>query len=306
MISFPFTYKNDYLIIDIIDKSRASVYKAKQPNSDTIYALKLFPYTDKRPSPEYMYEARFSDLKHPNIIEIIEKTYKKKNPLKGKQGTVSYLVLEYAPYGSFHDLLSESKLIFDEKLTRTYFHQLINGLEYLHNEGIAHLDIKPANLLMGNNYILKICDFGFSYKEGDTDIVSEGTSYYRAPEIKEKSCNNPKAADIYSAGIVLFTIKCNGKVPHKEDKVYHDYQLYELMYKDNEAFWEAHCKLQNKHSNFFSRDFQELFNAMTAANPEDRPDISKIKSFKWYQGPVFDEKELVDYISSNFPALKSQ
>jgi serine/threonine protein kinase len=45
---------------------------------------------------------------------------------------------------------------FDETLTRTYFGQLVSGLEACHNVGVAHRDLKPENLLLGNNFVLKV------------------------------------------------------------------------------------------------------------------------------------------------------
>lgn len=60
--------------------------------------------------------------------------------------------MEYAPYGNFSKLMSKAKIYNDEKLTRTYFHQLVEGLEYLHSQDIAHLDLKFCNLLLGDDY----------------------------------------------------------------------------------------------------------------------------------------------------------
>jgi len=59
----------------------------------------------------------------------------------------------------------------------------MSGLDYIHSKGIAHLDLKLDNLLIGSNYQLKIADFDLSYKVGDKRIVSDGSKHYRAPEI---------------------------------------------------------------------------------------------------------------------------
>jgi len=72
--------------------------------------------------------------------------------------------MEYAPFGNFSTLIKKYGLGYNETLVRTYFHQLIEGLSELHRNGIAHLDIKPANLLLGSDYQLKVCDFNISTK----------------------------------------------------------------------------------------------------------------------------------------------
>jgi len=73
----------------------------------------------------------------------------------------SYLILEFAPFGDLYDLIAFSKVDFDEKLTRTYFHQLVEGLFYLHSNGVSHMDLKPANILLGKDFFAKNCRFRF-------------------------------------------------------------------------------------------------------------------------------------------------
>ena len=75
-----------------------------------------------------------------------------------------------------------------KKLARTYFRQLIDGLEYLHSQGVRHLDLKLENLLIGDDYQLKIIDFDLSYMSGDTQILTRGSKFYRAPELRASQC----------------------------------------------------------------------------------------------------------------------
>mmetsp|Transcript_11359 Transcript_11359/g.9772 ORF Transcript_11359/g.9772 Transcript_11359/m.9772 type:complete len:100 (-) Transcript_11359:543-842(-) len=96
--------------------------------------------------------------------------------------------MEYAPYGDLFDCMEKAQIHRDEKLVRTYFHQLIEGLEYLHTNKIAHLDLKCENLLLTKDYKLKIADFDCSRMEGDSHVRTLGTLNYRAPEIKSGNC----------------------------------------------------------------------------------------------------------------------
>ena len=83
--------------------------------------------------------------------------------------------MEYAPYGDLYNLLASADLS-DEHLIHTYFSQLITGLEYLHSHHIAHLDIKPENLLIGHDYRLKIADFDQATTTISFTTSSAGTS----------------------------------------------------------------------------------------------------------------------------------
>jgi len=97
---------------------------------------------------------------------------------------------------------------FSEKVTRTYFHQMMNGLHYLHQKGFAHRDIKPENILLSEIFMLKIADFGFSAalkgKDGTGVLKTKlGTEGYMAPEIPTKKYEG-KSVDIFAAGVILF------------------------------------------------------------------------------------------------------
>mmetsp|Transcript_4380 Transcript_4380/g.3638 ORF Transcript_4380/g.3638 Transcript_4380/m.3638 type:complete len:101 (+) Transcript_4380:363-665(+) len=99
--------------------------------------------------------------------------------------------MEYAPYGDFFEVKIKKGISFNEKMTRTYFHQLIDGLEAIHKTGMAHLDIKLDNLLLGENYTLKITDFDMSYSpESSVGNISRGTVNYRAPELRKGKAKN--------------------------------------------------------------------------------------------------------------------
>merc|ERR1719204_2964093 len=85
-------------------------------------------------------------------------------------------VLEYCPGGELFDILYYTERM-NDRMARTYLHQMVNGLEACHKAGIVHRDIKPQNLLMDANYSLKITDFGLSFlSEKEQEAVMK-TSY---------------------------------------------------------------------------------------------------------------------------------
>eukprot|EP01083_Nonionella_stella_P271465 919858_1 len=101
-------------------------------------------------------------VKHENVIQLIEFDENAEYPESdGRKTKCIVTVLEFASGGELFDFLMFTGC-FDEYASRSYFHQMISGLEAMHKLGIAHRDLKPENLLLDENYILKIADFGFA------------------------------------------------------------------------------------------------------------------------------------------------
>jgi len=94
--------------------------------------------------------------------------------------------MEFAPYGSLFEAIWKENLPKSEIIARTYFHQLIEGLEFLHNQEITHTDIKPENLLIGEDFVLKIIDFERAKIRPSEKMPGRGTKNYRAPELRLK------------------------------------------------------------------------------------------------------------------------
>ena len=72
-----------------------------------------------------------------------------------------YFVMEYCKGGELFDYIVKKKRL-KEAEACCFFQQIINGVEYLHNQGIIHRDLKPENLLLDDNNHIKISDFGLS------------------------------------------------------------------------------------------------------------------------------------------------
>ena len=117
-------------------------------------------------------------------------------------------MLEYAAQGELFEFVDQGGY-FPEKIARTYFRLLLEGLNYLHQQGLAHRDIKPENLLFDENMNLKIADFGFAAALAGKDNSGLlktilGTEGYMAPEIMEQKKYSGTAVDIFASGVVLF------------------------------------------------------------------------------------------------------
>jgi serine/threonine protein kinase len=103
-----------------------------------------------------------TQLSHGNIIKMIE--YNKDGILEKSNGVkedVIYIVFELVTGGNLLDYLVDTGR-FNETMSRFYFQQLLNGVEYIHSMGLTHRDLKPDNILFDQYFNIKIADFGFA------------------------------------------------------------------------------------------------------------------------------------------------
>jgi len=261
-----------------IGTSKFSVYKVHSPTRRSDYALKVFPKT-KENTAQYNKEKLIFYLNHPNIIQSI--------PITCHHSKFDAILTEYVSYGSFYDIV-EKGVLNSDILVRTYFHQLIEGLQHVHSRGIAHLDLKLENLMMGPKFQLKIIDFDHAQFIKDNHLTSGGTKDYRAPEMLRGNCKDLAALDIYSAGIILFAFKAR-EFPFNEENGSKP-GGYDYYAKEKSSYWEL--KAQQKEKGFFSENFIELVNGMVHQDVNQRFEIKDIKESKWYKGPILNSESL--------------
>ncbi|GAB1601856.1 serine/threonine-protein kinase Chk1-like [Argonauta hians] len=132
---------------------------------------------------------------------------------------LQYMFLEYACGGELFDRI-EPDVGMAPTHAQCYFRQLIEGLEYLHSRGVAHRDLKPENLLLDENDVLKISDFGlatvFRFKGEEREMEKCcGTMPYIAPEVIRRRPYLAQPADIWSCGIILVAMLA-GELPWDE------------------------------------------------------------------------------------------
>ncbi|KAF2077178.1 hypothetical protein CYY_001499 [Polysphondylium violaceum] len=139
---------------------------------------------------------------HPNIANILS---------AWEEGGHIYIQMELCERGSLYNTLSYLAKT-DQKLSEEVIWKLLVdlclGLQHVHSNEIIHLDIKPENLLFGNDGTLKICDFGVNFTDGD----EEGDKIYMAPELLKNDPPTP-AADIFSLGMTIYEMCTNYSMP---------------------------------------------------------------------------------------------
>jgi serine/threonine protein kinase len=139
-----------------------------------------------------------STLHHGNIIETMD--------LVSEKGSY-FVVMEYAPFDLFAIVMT-GKMSREEMSCCTL--QILNGVTYLHNMGLAHRDLKLDNVVVNEHGIMKIIDFGsaavFRYPfENDIVLASGivGSDPYLAPEVYDSSKYDPQPTDIWSIAIIF-------------------------------------------------------------------------------------------------------
>lgn len=278
-------------------ESRFPIYLAENSTTQELFAIKFFTWDEKfdQPSPLFFKEQKFSRFVHPNIVSIISAKQECQIDLSSST-KVSYLVMDYAANGDLFELVITKNIHIGDIITRTYFRQLIAGLEAIHSQGAAHLDLKLENLLLDENFQLKIADFDGSFMPGDQKVQSKGSMFYRAPEVMEGCCYNPQAADIYSLGIILFLLKTDGRLPFDENEFCGDVNMRVLLRTNKTLFWRKQCELLGEKASFFTFDFRKLFERLTDVDPNNRPSLTEIKESVYYSKYTYSNEELPDHI----------
>jgi len=188
----------------------ATVYLGRDTRLDRVVALKI-AHRDLASDGEFirrfMTEARaVAQLSSPNVVAIFD---------QGTAGEVNYIVMEYVAGQTLRGVLrSRGRLTVRESLD--IIEGVLHGLAAAHRAGIIHRDVKPENVLLGQDGAVKVADFGLaraavaaaSTKTG----VIIGTAAYLAPE-QVSSSKSDARTDVYAAGVMLFEM-LTGEQPH--------------------------------------------------------------------------------------------
>jgi serine/threonine protein kinase len=210
------------------------IYRARKVGGDRDVALKILPRslaTEEEFRLRFDREARaLAGLNHPNIVNLFD---------FGVEGDLMFLVMEFVEGVSLRHLLREKKITPDRAVKIAL--DLCEALEFAHQEGIVHRDVKPENVLVDQAGRVKLTDFGLA-KRVDTESTqltqthfAVGTPHYMAPEQLEKPKEIDHRVDIYSMGVLLYEMLTRelpiGRFPPPSSKAGVDERLDDIVYR---------------------------------------------------------------------------
>ena len=184
-----------------------------------------------------------------------------------------YIIMEYCKLGELFDYIVKYKRLGEDE-SANFFYQLINGVEYIHSQGIAHRDLKPENLLLTEDKTLKIIDFGLSHEFEEEEFLKTkcGSPSYAAPEIISKPNYNGFKIDIWCCGIILYAMLC-GYLPFDGD---------DDAENNNVKLFQNILECEPEFPDFLSNISKNLIMCILNPDPEKRITIEQIKKHPFY------------------------
>lgn len=197
-------------------------------------------------------------VRHPNIVRLIDFEFDE---------NYFYLIFEYAEGYQLYDLILEKGRM-NEIDCRRIFREIISAVVYIHRNGIAHRDLKIENILVDINGNVKLIDFGLAnfYDERNCLRTFCGSLYFAAPELLKGYIYKGNVVDVWSLGVVLFTMAC-GFVPFDDKNIY----LLQEKIKNSDFELPSHL----------SPSLRNLICRMLTKNFQDRIDLEKILEDDW-------------------------
>ena len=258
----------------------AEIYLGKHMMLGTSAAIKILQAAKltREEEADFIHEARLvARLDHPHIVRLLE---------FGMQEKTLYLVMEYAPHGSLANLHPRGQQVRLD-LINSYVEQVADALQYAHNQGVVHRDVKPSNMLVKSNGDILVSDFGLALAYFSVRVLRDsptaGTPIYMAPEQIQGSPGI--ASDQYALAIATYEW-LTGVVP------FHSSNVSQIF------FQHTHSPVPPLHAlrSDIQPEIEFVLRRALAKNPADRfPSVTDFA--KALKGAIFSGPTLITTLS---------
>ncbi|XP_011015815.1 PREDICTED: probable serine/threonine-protein kinase At1g54610 [Populus euphratica] len=214
----------------------STVFKARDLETGKIVAMKKVRFVNMDPE-SVRFMAReiviLRRLDHLNVMKL-------EGIVTSRMSGSLYLVFEYMEH-DLAGLAANPSIKYTEAQIKCYMQQLLRGLEHCHKHGVLHRDIKGSNLLINNDGVLKIADFGLatSYQPDQSLPLTSRvvTLWYRAPELLLGATEYGPAIDMWSAGCILAELFTGKPIMPGRTEVEQMHKIFKLCGSPSEAYW---------------------------------------------------------------------
>lgn len=202
-------------------------------------------------------------LHHPNIVRLEHIVFTEEN---------IYLIMEYCSRGELFKYIATIGPL-EESLVLRMFRQMAEALDFVHARNIAHRDLKPENILLDEEMNAKLADFGLCHATSAQKLLLTpcGSPFYAPPEIINNDEYDGKKSDVWSLGVVLYTM-ATGSLPWTETN---QTQLFQQIR-------EAEIMIPTR----LNPALRDLLRLMLQRDPAHRPTTREILDHPWLSESV--------------------
>lgn len=298
------------LIFEMVCNTFSTVYQAINSFTSQNYIVKIFHNNVKSIEEEIKISKKISESNNPYFIKYIDSS---NGDLIFDEVAESkrYIVFENVSKGDLMKYISKNQTGFSEKICKFIFYKIVKAIQFLHNLGICHRNIKIENILLdGENYHIKIWDFSLAAiiknEKGEKILLNKKlkASNYTAPEIIKGYKYDGEKIDVYSLGELLFILRTGVYVFKGDINNNLNKKLYQLIkLKKSDIFWNILESMPNIKG--LSPEFKNLYFQLVAPNPKDRPNFEEILAGDYLKEiNSLNEQELKNYEKEMIKELK--
>ncbi|KAK4778443.1 hypothetical protein SAY86_005971 [Trapa natans] len=214
----------------------STVFRAREVETGKMVALKKIRFDNFQPE-SIRFMAReiiiLRRLDHPNILKL-------EGIITSRLSSNIYLVFEYMEH-DLAGLISCPNVKFTDAQVKCYMKQLLLGVEHCHLHGIIHRDIKVSNILVNNEGILKLGDFGLANMASSKQLTSRVvTLWYRPPELLMGSTNYGVSVDLWSVGCVFAELLIGKPLLKGRTEVEQLHKIFKLCGSPSDEYWKMY------------------------------------------------------------------